>query len=55
MKQTTQINKATAESLPASKKKLLDSKLKAFISSELNQELFRIKSNNKNYFTALFY
>ena len=54
MEQTTQINKATAESLPASKKKL-DSKLKAFISSELNQELFRIKSNNKNYFTALFY
>ena len=42
MEQITQIDKTSAESLPASKKKLLDSKLKTFISNESNQELHRI-------------
>ena len=42
MEQITQIDKTSAESLPASKKKLLDSKPKTFISNESNQELHRI-------------
>ena len=42
MEQTPQIDKTTAESLPASNKKLLDSKLKTFISNELNLALHRI-------------